>query len=103
MNSLSLFHFSSGAAYNGDRVMFADATGTPDGHALVSRAVDCLNALPGFTMIDALRAIHAEADRGGPCPGIDADIDREAGMDGNYARLLQAARNIDAAAAKDEK
>jgi hypothetical protein len=34
----------SGAAYQGDRVLFADATGTPDGHALVARAVASLNA-----------------------------------------------------------
>lgn len=27
---------------------------------------------------------------------IDADLDREAGMDGNLARLLQAARDLDA-------
>ena len=53
-----------------------------------------------LSLIDALRAIHAEADRAGPCPEIDADLEREAGMDGNYARALQAARNLDALAAE---
>jgi hypothetical protein len=53
-----------------------------------------------LSLINALRAIHAEADRAGPCPKIDADIEREAGMDGNYARLLQAARNFDQARAE---
>jgi len=37
----------SGAAYQGDRVLFADATGTPDGHARIARAVACVNALDG--------------------------------------------------------
>ena len=42
------FTSSSGAAYQGDRVLFADATGTPDGHARVARAVACLNACEGI-------------------------------------------------------
>ena len=52
-----------------------------------------------LSLIDALRAIHAESDAAGPCPKIDADLEREAGMDGNYARALQAARNLDRARA----
>jgi hypothetical protein len=81
--------------------MFADATGTPDGHALVARAVGCLNAAQmTLSTINIIRTIHGEADRAGPCPEIDADIEREAGMDGNYARLLQAARNFDQARAE---
>lgn len=83
--------YDYGAAFDGDRAVFADATGTPEGQALVARAVASLNA----TMIDTLRAIHAEADCIGPCPQMDADLEREAGMDGNYARALQAARNLD--------
>jgi len=43
--------YDYGAAFDGERVMFADATGAPDGHALVARAVVSLNAL------DEVRAI----------------------------------------------
>ncbi len=49
------------------------------------------------THLDTLRRIHARDDYG-PFHEIDPDLDREAGMDGNYARLLQAARDLDAAA-----
>lgn len=38
----------SGAAYQGDRVLFADVTGTPDGFALIARAVASLNACAGI-------------------------------------------------------
>jgi hypothetical protein len=38
-----------------------------------------------------------------PLRPIDADLDREAGMDGNLARLLQAARDLDIERAEAEK
>jgi hypothetical protein len=50
--------------------------------------------------LDILRAIQALALRKplyGPGSSIDPDLEREAGMDGNYQRLLQAARTLDAA------
>jgi hypothetical protein len=39
--------YAYGAAYQGDptRPVLVDPTGTPDGHALVSRAVTCINAM----------------------------------------------------------
>ena len=40
--------YNHGAAFDGDRVLFSDATGTPDGHALVARAVASLNACAGI-------------------------------------------------------
>ena len=53
--------FASGAAYQGDRILFSDATGTPDGNALVARAVACLNACAGIkdpaAALDEVRAI----------------------------------------------
>jgi len=43
--------------------------------------------------LDTLRAVHARANN---CHWrVDDDLDAEAGMDGNYGRLLQAARNLD--------
>jgi hypothetical protein len=53
--------------------------------------------MPTPSHLDILRAIRAEANRLGPCAEIDTDLRREAGMDGNYQQLLQAARNLDAA------
>ena len=51
--------------------------------------------------LDTLRAVHALATAypglGSLFPKIDADLEQEAGMDGNYQRLLQAARTLDAA------
>lgn len=50
--------------------------------------------------LDIVRSVHALARAypglGGPFPQIDADLEREAGMDGNYQCMLQAARNLDA-------
>lgn len=48
--------------------------------------------------IDTLRRIHALAMQRGPLHEVDEDLQREAGMDGNYQQLLQAARDLDAAA-----
>lgn len=45
--------------------------------------------------IDTMRAIVRLADSQSPLRPIDPDLDREAGMDGNLARLLQAARDLD--------
>ena len=50
--------------------------------------------------LDTLRAIQALALRKpvyGLGSSIDPDLQLEAGMDGNYQRLLQAARDLDAA------
>jgi hypothetical protein len=53
------------------------------------------------TRLDIVRAVRA-AEYAIPQFGrrskIDPDLDLEAGMDGNYQRLLQAARNLDTAA-----
>jgi hypothetical protein len=53
------------------------------------------------TRLDIIRAVRA-AEYAIPQFGrrsrIDPDLDQEAGMDGNYQRMLQAARNLDAAA-----
>lgn len=49
--------------------------------------------------LDTLRRVHALAatrNPTGPSGCVDADLAREAGMDGNLARLLQAARDLDA-------
>lgn len=46
--------------------------------------------------LDTLRRIHALAMRAGILGPVDADLAAEAGMDGNLARLLQAARDLDA-------
>lgn len=51
------------------------------------------------THLDTLRAINARASAMSVFSKVDADLDAEAGMDGNYARQLQAARNLDAPAA----
>ena len=51
-----------------------------------------------MTHLEALRAIHRLAMSVRPDHPIDADLNAEAGMDGNLARLLQAARNLDRAA-----
>ena len=52
------------------------------------------------TRLDIIRAVRA-AEYAIPQFGrgskIDPDLDQEAGMDGNYQRLLQAARNLDTA------
>lgn len=52
------------------------------------------------TRLDIIRAVRA-AEYAIPQFGrrskIDPDLDQEAGMDGNYQRLLQAARNLDVA------
>lgn len=58
-----------------------------------------MSTRPARSMINILRAIYAEAysiPQFGPRSRIDPDLDAEAGMDGNYQRLLQAARNLDA-------
>ena len=51
--------------------------------------------------LDTIRKIHARATAypglGGMFPKIDNDLEEEAGMDGNLQRLLQAARDLDAA------
>ena len=46
--------------------------------------------------LDTLRRVHAHAAATGPGVTVDADLVSEAGMDGNYRSLLQAARNLDA-------
>jgi hypothetical protein len=48
----------------------------------------------------ALRTIHRLAMSVLPDHPVDADLREEAGMDGNLARLLQAARDLDREAAK---
>jgi hypothetical protein len=40
--------YDYGAAFDGDCAVFADATGTPEGHARVARTVACVNALDGI-------------------------------------------------------
>jgi hypothetical protein len=51
-----------------------------------------------LTYLETLRAIALAANDLGPLTPIDPDLGlAEAGMDGNYARQLQAARNLDAA------
>ncbi len=45
--------------------------------------------------LDAVRRAHALAMRVGPTQPVDADLAAEAGMDGNLAHLLQAARDLD--------
>ena len=52
--------------------------------------------------LDALRAIHATALHMSVFHTVDDDLDAEAGMDGNLARLLQAARDLDGAHAEGE-
>ena len=46
--------------------------------------------------LDILRRIHALAMRASILGPVDLDLAAEAGMDGNLARLLQAARDLDA-------
>lgn len=57
--------------------------------------------MPVHSRLDIVREVNALATAypglGGICPRIDADLEQEAGMDGNYQRLLQAARNLDTA------
>jgi hypothetical protein len=53
-----------------------------------------------MTHLDTLRAVHRLALSVLPDHPVDADLREEAGMDGNYARLLQAARDLDTEAAK---
>lgn len=53
---------------------------------------------PPNTRLELLRAIYwqcADTARSVDTT-VDPDLAREAGMDGNYARLLQAARDLDA-------
>jgi hypothetical protein len=45
--------------------------------------------------LTALRTVYQLTALRGPGP-VDADLNIEAGMDGNYARLLQVARQLDA-------
>lgn len=45
--------------------------------------------------LETLRAIALAANDVSPRTPIDADLSAEAGMDGNYARQLQAARMLD--------
>jgi hypothetical protein len=52
--------------------------------------------MPTLSTLDILRAVYGIALCAKPGARIDADLDAEAGMDGAYARLLQAARDIDA-------
>lgn len=47
--------------------------------------------------LDTLRRIHALSESADPLRQIDPDLSREAGMDGNYGRLLMAARDLDTA------
>lgn len=53
--------------------------------------------------IDTLRRIHALAATRNPFSRVDTDIAEEAGMDGNLARLLQAARDLDNAVDTQEE
>lgn len=46
--------------------------------------------------LDTLRRVHALALRSSILGPVDLDLAAEAGMDGNYQRLLQAARDLDA-------
>ena len=49
-----------------------------------------------MTHLDTLRAIVERASQfNSPLCPVDADLSAEAGMDGNLARLLQAARDLD--------
>lgn len=48
-----------------------------------------------MTNLEALRATVARASVAYPLDPVDADLREEAGMDGNLARLLQAARDLD--------
>lgn len=47
------------------------------------------------TNLDAIRACHAHAATLPLLVKVDADLANEAGMDGNLARMLQAARDLD--------
>lgn len=49
-----------------------------------------------MTNLEALRAIVELAITRSTFSKVDADLANEAGMDGNLARLLQAARDLDA-------
>lgn len=53
-----------------------------------------------MTHLAALRAVHRLAMSIRPDHPVDADLREEAGMDGNLARLLQAARDLDREAAE---
>lgn len=48
------------------------------------------------THLDTLRRVNAVALNISTFAKVDADLADEAGMDGNYSRQLQAARNLDA-------
>ena len=45
--------------------------------------------------LSSLRAVQSMSAHMGPLDPVDADLSREAGMDGNLGRLLQAARTLD--------
>ena len=45
--------------------------------------------------LQSLRHVYELARNTPPIADIDSDLSREAGMDGNYARLLMAARKLD--------
>ena len=50
---------------------------------------------PQMSHLDTLRAIYLLAANTPVTTPIDPDLAREAGMDGNLQRLLQAARQLD--------
>jgi hypothetical protein len=52
-----------------------------------------------LTYLEAVRTLHARACARSRFLPVDADLDLEAGMDGNYGRMLQIARDLDAATA----
>ena len=58
-----------------------------------------------MSYLQALRTIQAACTQRMPWIDVDDDLDREAGMDGNYGHLLQVARDLDAAEAawRDEQ
>jgi len=53
--------------------------------------------LSRLDIVRAVRAAEYAIPQFGRGSKIDPDLDLEAGMDGNYQRLLQAARNLDTA------
>lgn len=56
-----------------------------------------------LTYLEAVRTLHSRACARSRFLPVDADLDLEAGMDGNYGRMLQIARDLDAAAPVDEE
>lgn len=57
--------------------------------------VDTGAEVPPPSALATLRAVHATACHRGPLRDVDPDLCSEAGMDGNYRTLLQAARDLD--------